>query len=140
MGKPMIMGRKTFQSIGKPLPGRPNLVISRDAGFRPAGVEVFPDFQAALARARGLAAEIPEPGPRREVMVIGGGQIYALALPLARRIYLTEVHAAPEGDTYFPPLDPKEWREVERARQASPGAEQPDFSFVILERLAPAAT
>ena len=140
MGKPMIMGRKTFQSIGKPLPGRPNLVISRDPGFRPDGVEVFPDFEAALARARDLAAPIPEPGPRREVMVIGGGQIYALALPLARRIYLTEVHAAPEGDTYFPPLDPKEWREVERARQASPGAEQPDFSFVILERLAPAAT
>lgn len=134
MGKPMVMGRKTFQSIGKPLPGRPNLVISRDPAFRPEGAEVFADFEGALARARALAAAITDAGPRREVMVIGGGQIYQRALPLAERIYLTEVHAAPEGDTFFPPLDPGEWREVERENGAAAAAGQPAFSFVILER------
>ena len=134
LGKPIVMGRKTFQSIGRPLPGRPNLVISRDPSFRPEGAEVFADLEAALARASDLAAEIPEDGPRREIMVIGGGQIYALTLARAARVYLTEVHAAPEGDTHFPPLDPQEWREVMREPQASSGDGQPDFSFVILER------
>ncbi|WP_205944495.1 dihydrofolate reductase [Pelagibius litoralis] len=134
LGKPVVMGRKTFQSIGRPLPGRPNLVISRDPAFRPEGAEVFPDLAAALARARDLAAEMPAEGPRREIMIIGGGQIYAMTLPLAERLYLTEVHAAPDGDTFFPDLDPAEWRELERERQASPGEGQPAFSFVILER------
>jgi len=134
LGKPVVMGRKTFQSIGKPLPGRPNLVISRDPAFRPEGAEVFGDFEAALSRARALAEALPEEDARREVMVIGGGQIYERALPLARRIYLTEVHAAPEGDAYFPRLDPDDWHEVGRERQASPGPGQPAFSFVILER------
>lgn len=134
MGKPMVMGRKTFQSIGRALPGRPNLVISRDPAFRPGGAEVFADFEGALARARALAAAIPAAGPRREAMVIGGGQIYRHALPLAERIYLTEVHAAPQGDTFFPALDPQEWQEVEREQVPSPSADQPAFSFVILER------
>ncbi|HIP77448.1 MAG TPA: dihydrofolate reductase, partial [Kiloniellaceae bacterium] len=76
LGKPIVMGRKTFQSIGRPLPGRPNLVISRDPAFRPQGVEVFADLETALARASDLAAAIPDGGPRREIMIIGGGQIY----------------------------------------------------------------
>ena len=139
MGKPLVMGRKTYQSIGKPLPGRPNLAISRDPGFRPEGVEVFADLAAALVRARALAAAMPGEGPQREIMVIGGGQIYAQALPLAERIYLTEVHATPQGDTVFPELDPTEWRELSREPQPSPGEGQPGFSFVILERVRPAA-
>ncbi|WP_299622612.1 dihydrofolate reductase [Pelagibius sp.] len=137
MGKPLVMGRKTYQSIGKPLPGRPNLAISRDPGFRPEGVEVFADLAAALVRAETLVAAMPGEGPRREIMVIGGGQIYAQALPLAERIYLTEVHAVLEGDTFFSELDPAEWREVSRDPQPSPGEGQPGFSFVILERVRP---
>ena len=111
------MGRKTYQSIGKPLPGRPNLVVTRDAAFQAEGVEVFDTVEAALARAQVLAAE----SGAAEVMVIGGGQIYELTLPLARRIYLTEVHASPEGDTSFPALDPAAWREVRRDPRVSGG-------------------
>ncbi|MEO3428692.1 dihydrofolate reductase [Pelagibius sp. CAU 1746] len=130
LGKPVVMGRKTFQSIGRPLPGRPNLVITRDPAFRAAGVEVFPGIEAALARAQALAAE----SGAEEVMVIGGGQIYERTLPLARRVYLTEVHASPEGDTGFPDLDPADWREVRRDPPVSGGEGQPDISFVVLER------
>lgn len=131
LGKPVVMGRKTYQSIGRPLPGRPNLVVTRDAAFRPKGVEVFADVEAALDRARALAVQLGA----EEIMVIGGGEIYALTLPLARRIYLTEVHARPEGDTTFPDLDPAEWREVRRDPPVSGGAGQPDYSIVILERI-----
>ncbi len=138
LGKPVVMGRKTFQSIGRPLPGRPNLVITRDPGFRPEGAEVFADLEAALARARALAGALPEEGPRHEVMVIGGGQIYALSLPMAQRLYITEVHAAPAGDTFFPELDPAAWREVRRDDPVSGGEGQPDYSIVILERKAAA--
>jgi dihydrofolate reductase len=130
LGKPVVMGRKTYQSIGKPLPGRPNLVITRDAGFRPAGVEVFAEVAAALARAQSLARD----SDATEVMVIGGGEIYRRTLPLADRIYLTEVHAAPEGDTFFPDLDPAAWREVRRDSPVSGGQGQPDYSIVVLER------
>jgi dihydrofolate reductase len=130
LGKPVVMGRKTYQSIGKPLPGRPNLVITRDAGFRPAGVEVFAEVAAALAHAQSLARD----SDATEVMVIGGGEIYRRTLPLADRIYLTEVHAAPEGDTFFPDLDPAAWREVRRDSPVSGGQGQPDYSIVVLER------
>lgn len=140
LGKPVVMGRKTFQSIGKALPGRPNLVITRDPEFRAEGAEVFADLETALARARALAANLPEEGPevgaQREIMVIGGGQIYALALPLAQRLYITEVHAAPEGDTFFSDPDPREWREVRRDPPVSGGEGQPDYSIVVLERTA----
>ena len=132
LGKPVVMGRKTFQSIGRPLPGRPNLVVTRDAAFRADGVEVFGDVAAALARAQALAAE----SGAAEVMVIGGGQIYAETLPQAERIYLTEVHARPEGDTSLPDLDPAEWTEVRREAPVSGGEGQPDYSIVVLERRA----
>jgi dihydrofolate reductase len=135
LGKPIVMGRKTFQSIGRPLPGRPNLVITRDPDFRAEGVEVFAEVAAALARAQALAAA----SGAAEVMVIGGGQIYDLTLPLARRVYLTEVHASPQGDTAFPDLDPAAWMEIRRDPPVSGGAGQPDFSIVVLERTAPPA-
>ena len=130
LGKPVVMGRKTYQSIGKPLPGRPNLVISRDPDFRAEGVEVLRDIEAALARAQALAAE----SGAEEVMVIGGGQIFEKTLNLARRIYLTVVHARPEGDTLMPELDPEVWQEVRRDPPVSGGEGQPDFSIVVLER------
>ena len=105
-------------------------MITRDPAFRAEGVEVFADTAAALARAQDLAAQ----SGADEVMIIGGGQIYAETLPLAQRVYLTEVHAAPEGDTTFPALDPAEWREVRRDAPVSGGEGQPDFSIVVLAR------
>lgn len=101
MGKPVVMGRKTFQSIGKPLPGRTNIVVSRDARFAPEGVVVEHSLEAALARARTEAAATGAD----KICVIGGGEIYAQTLPLADRLYVTEVEAEATGDTTFPPID-----------------------------------
>jgi len=111
MGKPVIMGRKTYASIGKPLDGRDNIVLTRDADFRAAGVECAGSIEEALQIARGCAA-------RRgvdEIMVIGGAEIFAAMLSRADRIYLTRIHARPEGDTVFPEPDPAVWREVSAA-------------------------
>lgn len=124
MGKPIVMGRTTFASIGRALPGRLNVVITRDRTFRAEGVTVAHSFADAL-RACGDAPE---------VMVIGGGQIYAAALPHARRIHLTDVHAAIDGDTRFPALDPAEWREVARERRDADARNAHPLSFVTLER------
>ncbi|MCB1512084.1 MAG: dihydrofolate reductase, partial [Hyphomicrobiaceae bacterium] len=104
-GKPVIMGRATFASIGKPLDGRDNIVISRSPGFAPEGVIVCAAPAAALA----VANEAAIARGSDEIMVIGGAQIYAHLLPMARRIYLTRIHASPEGDTFFPEPDPVDW-------------------------------
>ena len=101
MGKPIVMGRKTFESIGRPLPGRQNIVISRQDGFAADGCDVVQSIEEAVEVA--AAAE--------EIMVIGGSQIYAAFLPLADRIYLTRVHAEVEGDAFFPSLDESKWRD-----------------------------
>ncbi len=103
MGLPLVMGRKTFESLpGGALPGRRNIVVTRQSDYHPAGAVTAPGLAEALA----LAAE----GEPRRIMVIGGGDIYRQALPLAGRIYLTEVGATfPEADTFFPPLRPEEW-------------------------------
>ncbi len=127
VGKPVVMGRKTFDSIGKPLPGRHNIVLTRDAAWRAAGVTVVANLAEAVAAA-GL-----DPRIHGEVMVIGGAQVYADALPSATRIELTEVHATPEGDTLLPPLDPARWRETARETVA-PEGETPGYSFVTLRR------
>ena len=109
MGKPVVMGRKTYEGIGRPLPGRLNIVVTRDRLWRAAGVEVAHSLDHALrlaeARARCMAGV-------DEVCIIGGGQIYAQALPLADRLYVTHVLAEFEGDTHFPPIDPAAWRLV----------------------------
>lgn len=126
MGKPMIMGRRTFESIGKALPGRTSIVVTRQAGFKAEGVEVAGDLDQALAIAAGLGAE--------EAMVIGGGEIYKAALPRADRLYITEVHIDAAGDVHFPPLDRAEWRELSREDHPAEG-ETPPFSFVTLERV-----
>jgi len=128
VGKPVIMGRKTFESIGKPLPGRHNIVLTRDAGWRADGVTLAPNLAEAIAAA-GL-----DPRARAEaIMIIGGAQIYAEALPSATRIELTEIDAEPAGDTMLPAFDPARWREV--AREAHPAAaETPGFAFVTLVR------
>jgi dihydrofolate reductase len=125
MGKPCIMGRKTWESLPKkPLPGRPNIVVSRDPVYNAAGALVETSFDAALARAQ---AENPA-----GIAVIGGAQIYHAALPLADMIYVTEIGATFEGDTYFPCLDEREWREVAREEHATRGGLR--YAFVTLQR------
>ena len=124
-GKTVIMGRKTFESIGRPLPQRRNLVISRRADFKPAGVEVF----ASLADA--LAAGAQQAGVQEEVFVVGGGEIYRESLPQIKRAYVTEIHQAIEGDAFFP-LDQvkKEFQLVSRKDFSNPVP----FSFMVYER------
>jgi dihydrofolate reductase len=131
MGKPVIMGRKTWDSLPrKPLPGRTNIVLSRDGSFEPNGAVVCEDFSEAVQIAREQAAE----DGADEVCVIGGAEIFALALPRARRLYLTEVEAVPQGDALFPPFDEGRWHETRReAHPAGPDDDHP-FVFRVLER------
>lgn len=125
MGKPVIMGRRTHESIGAALPGRRNLVLSGQAGYRAQGCEVFPDLAAALAD----CDESDQP------MVIGGARVYAEALPLAGRMYLTLLHGAFKGDTWFPDFDRTEWREIAREKH-TPGDDAPcAYTFIDLERI-----
>jgi len=131
LGKPVIMGRKTWESLPRrPLPGRLNLVLSRQPGFETEGAVVCGDFGEALA----IAREQADDDGADEVCVIGGADAFALALPRARRIYLTEVEGEPEGDVVMPPLDETGWREVRReAVPAGPDDEYPTL-FRMLER------
>ena len=132
MGKPMIMGRKTFQSIGKPLPGRATIVVTRDMAFAAAGVVVTHSLDAALEMARKLVAA----SGTDEVMVIGGAEIFAQALPLAGRVYLTEIAASFEGDVFFPALDPRQWRVAQSAPLAQAPGETPTATTCVYERVA----
>lgn len=127
MGKPIVMGRKTFESIGRPLPGRPNLVVSRNPDFAADGVAVFDGLASAVTHAEDLAGG--------EVMVVGGAGIYAAALEIADRIYLTEVHAEVNGDVSFPAFDRDRWVEASRDRQPAGDKDDYDHSFVVLERV-----
>ena len=131
MGKPVIMGRKTWDSLPrKPLPGRANIVLSRDGSFEPKGALVCEDFMSAVE----IAREQAEDEGASEVCVIGGASLFALALPKARRIYLTEVEGEPPGDVVMPPFDESGWTEVRReAHPAGPDDEFP-FVFRVLER------
>lgn len=121
-GHPIVMGRRTHESIGRVLPGRLNLVISRDPRCAAAGCVVVPDLEAALAAA----------GAAPEVMIVGGAAVYAAALPRATRLFLTEVHARVDGDVRFPDFDRRAWRET--AREPHRGEGEYDYSFVTLER------
>jgi dihydrofolate reductase len=130
IGKPVVMGRKTYVSIGKPLPGRTNIVLTRDKAFAAAGVVVASGLDAALAVAHGDAL-------RRgtgEIVVIGGTDIFAQAMPLADRLEVTHVHSRPDGDTFFPPIDPKLWREAARSDHPAGPQDEADFSYVTYVR------
>jgi dihydrofolate reductase len=105
LGKPVVMGRTTYQSIGKPLPGRRNIVLSRREGFAPSGIEVADSLEEGLEK----AADAARQDGAEEICVIGGGTVYAEALPLADRIYRTVIEATVGGDTYFPPLALEDW-------------------------------
>ena len=131
LGKPVIMGRKTWDSLQKrPLPGRTNIVLSRDGAFEPPGAVVCERFDEAVAIGREQAAE----DGVDDVCIIGGQQVFALALPKARRLYISEVDAEVDGDAHFPDFDESVWREVRRA--SHPAGEGDDYPFVfrVLER------
>ena len=124
MGKPCIMGRKTWDSLPKkPLPGRANIIVTRDPAFAAPGAVAAHSFEEALARAR---KENPA-----EIMVIGGAEIFVAALKHASRIYLTEIHATPEGDVRMPPFAPQQWRETQRQDMTADGLA---YSYVTLDR------
>lgn len=130
IGKPVIMGRKTFQSIGKPLDGRDNIVLTRDEDFKaPAGVSVAHRVEDALD----LAYRFAEDRGVNEIAVIGGAEIYALLLAKADRLYLTRVHAEPEGDASFV-IDPALWQEVERKQMARSVRDQHEATFITYDR------
>jgi dihydrofolate reductase len=131
MGKPVVMGRKTFESLGKPLTGRDNIVISRQDGFRRAGAKLAATLEAGLL----LAEESARGSGQAEIMVVGGGEIYRAALPLADRLYITHVEAAPEGDTRFPEIDPGIWRAVSSERQPKGERDSAASIFVVYERV-----
>ena len=124
MGKPILMGRKTHESIGRPLPGRTNIVITRDTDYRAAGCVVVNSIDAALAAA----------GDQDEIMVIGGAEFYRQVLPRTNTIYLTRIHESFDGDTCFPDLNDADWREVERSDQAADAKNPHDYSFIRLDR------
>lgn len=127
MGKPCVMGRKTWESLpNKPLPGRLNIVVTRDVGYRAEGAVTEASLELALARAEAARPE--------EIAVIGGAEIYRAATPYARRIYLTEIHLHAAGDVFIPAFDMREWRETAREERLSP--EGVSYSFVRLERTA----
>ena len=127
MNKPVVMGRKTYASIGKPLPGRTNIVVTRQADFAEAGVVVAPGIEQALSAARGDALRRGS----NEIAVIGGTEIFVQTLPLASRIALTRVHASPPGDTFLPPIDATVWRETGRTpHERGPGD---DYGFTIVQ-------
>jgi dihydrofolate reductase len=124
LGKPILMGRKTFEAIGRPLPGRANLVLTRDRDWRAAGVIPVHSVEEALLQTRTCD----------ELVAIGGAEIYRLLLPLARRIYLTHVHADVPGDTYFPAFDPAQWDDVEFRSLPADDRHAYPLTFVTLER------
>jgi dihydrofolate reductase len=130
LGKPVVMGRKTYASIGKPLDGRDNIVLTRQRGFWAAGVHVASSLEEAVALGRKLAAEREV----EEIAIIGGEEIFRAALALADRIYLTRVRAAPLGDTRFDDPDPKVWRQT--ASEPMPQSPRDEFSaeFIVLDR------
>jgi dihydrofolate reductase len=124
IGKPVIMGRKTYLSIGKPLAGRTTIVVTRDRSFAAPGVVAAPSLDAAFGAARGDA-----------IVVAGGAEIYAQSMPQAQRLFITQVHARVDGDARFPPIDPKLWQENARAEHKPGDEDECAFAFVTLDRI-----
>lgn len=124
LGKTVLMGRKTFESIGRPLPGRSNLVLTRDSAWTAAGVVVVHSLGQALGCARDA----------EELVAIGGAEIFRLLMPFARRLYLTLVHAQISGDTFFPDFDPTQWADVECRSHPADERNPYPFTFVTFER------
>lgn len=132
LGKPIIMGRKTFESLGRVLPGRPHVVISRQALDLPDNCYAVQSLPQAFEQARALLTDGND-----EIVVIGGAEIYRQALPLVDTLYVTEVHLTPEGDAFFPELDNHAWQETERADVAADTASAIAYSIVTYQRKRP---
>jgi dihydrofolate reductase len=130
MGKPVIMGRKTYLSIGKPLPGRTTIVVSRDRAFAAPGILVAPSLDAAFAAARGDALR----RAANAIVVAGGAEIYTQAMPAATRLCITYVHMRVNGDARFPAIDPKLWQESARGEHAPAAGDDSAFAFVSYDR------
>jgi dihydrofolate reductase len=130
MGKPLIMGRKTFESLGKPLPGRPHIIITRDEAYEYPGCHIVHDVKSATARAESLL--LIDGGD--ETVVIGGAEIYGLMLPEVERMYLTRVHQNVEGDAYFPEFNESDWSQIAREDIPAQPPNEYDYSFVVYER------
>jgi dihydrofolate reductase len=130
MNKPMVMGRKTFASLKRPLPGRTHIVITRDPGFSQPGALTATSFEAALALAHADALQ----RGADDIAVIGGVEIFAHFLDIADRLEITEVHTAPDGDTHFPAIDRNEWEEVARVRHDAGPDDNAAFSYVTYRR------
>ncbi len=126
LGKPIVMGRRTWESIGRPLPGRTNIVVTRNPAYSAPGAVVVSSLDEATDQARDLGAS--------ELMVIGGAGLYAAALPLAGRILLTRVHASIAGDTTMPSIDSSEWETLSTERRPADGKNPYDLSFLELAR------
>ena len=127
MGHTLIMGRKTYESIGRPLPGREMIIISRNPDYQVSGCLVLSSLEQAL--------EYTQNNGEKEVYVIGGGEVFRQALPRADRIYLTRINADTPADTYFPQLDDDEWREIESQRYVSSLGDDYDYIYIVLERI-----
>jgi dihydrofolate reductase len=130
IGKPVVMGRKTYESIGKPLQGRTNIVLSRDLSLKVPGGVLATSLDAALAIARQDAAKCGVD----EIMVIGGSDVFEATMAMASRLQITHVEAAPEGDALFPPIDPEVWREVTREEHAAGPGDDANFTVVTYLR------
>lgn len=133
MGKPVIMGRKTYQSIGKPLGGRTTVVVTRDQTFAAPGVVIAPTLDDAFTAARGDALRRGADA----IMLAGGAEIYAQAMPRATHLAITDVHRRVEGDARFPAIDAALWRETERSEHAAGDADEAAYAFVNYQRVAP---
>jgi dihydrofolate reductase len=130
MGKPILMGRKTYDSIGRPLPGRTNIVLTRDANWTADGVQVVNDLDSAIAASEKACAAADS----GELMIIGGEQIYRKFLPVASKLYLTKVEAEIEGDAFFPDINSTQWQQV--AEKIPEKVGNYSYRFVVLERIA----
>ena len=131
MGRPIIMGRKTFQSIGRPLDGRANIVVTRDAAFEAEGAQCVPSLEAAIALARPIAEALEVP----EIMIIGGAELYRAALPLATRIYLTRIHAKPAGDATFETPAAPAWLQLSAEPLPRGAKDDHEATLLVLERV-----
>lgn len=130
-GKPLIVGRRSHAAIGRPLPGRETIVLTRDRAFKEEGVHVAHDLADALGLAEALAEEMDA----TEIASVGGGEIYALTMPKATRMHLTEIDAEPAGDAFFPPWDQSQWKETFREEHAAGGRDDHAFTFRDLVRI-----
>lgn len=134
VGKTVIMGRKTYDSIGRPLPDRSNIVVTRQMDWQPDGVIVVHSLAEGIDHAESLLRG------DEEVIVMGGAQIYRAALPQAQRLYLTEIHADFDGDTFFPEISRDEWKEVGREKHFADSANPYDYTFIVLDRVTKSAS